>query len=68
MAAGGLERAPGMLLLDVAFCEGDALSRLSRAAIARFRELLQPSLLRRRKPDAALPRSSAMRRNQEEEP
>jgi hypothetical protein len=69
MTAAGLERALGMLLLDMAFCERfflnpssatweaglpqspievDALLRLSRVAIARFRESLDLSVRRPR--------------------
>ena len=44
MTVAGLERALGMLLLD-------RLSRLSRVAIARFRESLGPSLRGRRETD-----------------
>jgi hypothetical protein len=79
MTATGLERAlGGALLLDAAFCEGfflplspmevDALSRLSRAAIARFRESLHPSLRRHLLRDAAAHRDSAVRRRREDEP
>lgn len=78
MTATGLERALGALLLDAAFCEGfflplspmevDALSRLSRAAIARFRESLHPSLRRHLLRDAAAHRDSAVRRRREDEP
>ena len=39
----------------------EALSRLSRVAIARFRESLEPSVLRRRAGDAAVSRDPARR-------
>ena len=52
MTYAGLERAtmlkPGLPLSPI---EADALSRLSRAAIARFPESPDPSLHRRRKTD-----------------
>ena len=88
MTVTGLERALGMLLLDVAFCERffvnpsaaaweaglpvspieiDALSRLSRAAIARFRESLEPRLRGRREADPGVPRDSRIRRHREDE-
>jgi hypothetical protein len=72
MTVAGLERAPGMLLLDAASCERffvtpssaawepglplspievDAVPRLPRVAIARFRESLDPSPRGRRKTD-----------------
>jgi hypothetical protein len=41
--------------------EVDVLSRLSRVAIARFRESLEPSLRRRRQGNAAVSRDSAGR-------
>jgi hypothetical protein len=43
------------------------LSRLSRTAIARFRESLEPSLRHRTETDAAVQRDSAVRQNEEEE-
>ena len=46
----------------------DALARLSRAAIARFRESLHPSLRRHLLSDAAAHRDSAVRRRREDEP
>jgi len=48
--------------------EVDALSRLSCAAIARFRESLHPSLRRHLLSDAAAHRDSAVRRRREDEP
>ena len=47
--------------------EVEALSRLSRAAIARFRESLEPRLRGRRETDPAVPRESAVRRPREGE-
>ena len=47
--------------------EVDALSCLSRAAIARFRESLEPRLRGRRQSDPALPRESAAGRHAEDE-
>jgi hypothetical protein len=54
--------------LPVSPIEVEALSRLSRAAIERFRESLEPSLRRRRLTDAASPRHSAVRQHREDEP
>ncbi len=47
--------------------EVDALSRLSRAAIARFRESLEPRLRASRQTDPAVSRESAVRRRPEQE-
>ena len=47
--------------------EVDVLSCLSRAAIARFRESLEPRLRGRRETDPAIGRESAVRRHREDE-
>jgi hypothetical protein len=46
--------------------EVDALAGLSRAAIVRFREALEPSLRRSRQTDAAVTRDSAARQHRQE--
>ena len=48
--------------------EVEALSRLSRAAIARFRESLHPTLRRHLLSDAAAHGDSAVRQRREDEP